>query len=99
MICFLAKFFIKDYTQVKNAKVRQQYGVLSGAVGIFLNCILFVSKLIAGCITGSISIMADAFNNLSDVGSSVVTLVGFRLSGCEADEKHPFGHGRIEYIA
>lgn len=99
MICFLAKFFIKDYTQVKNAKVRQQYGVLSGAVGIFLNCILFASKLIAGCITGSISIMADAFNNLSDVGSSVVTLVGFRLSGCEADEKHPFGHGRIEYIA
>ncbi|SFU38170.1 cation diffusion facilitator family transporter [Butyrivibrio sp. M55] len=99
MICFLAKFFIKDYTQVKNAKVRQQYGVLSGAVGIFLNLILFVSKLIAGFITGSISIMADALNNLSDVGSSVVTLVGFRLSGHEADEEHPFGHGRIEYVA
>ena len=99
MICFLAKFFIKDYTQVKNAKVRQQYGVLSGAVGIFLNLILFISKLIAGFITGSISIMADALNNLSDVGSSVVTLVGFRLSGHEADEEHPFGHGRIEYVA
>lgn len=99
MICFLAKFFIKDYSQVKNPKVRQQYGVLSGVVGIALNCILFVSKLAAGFITGAISIMADAFNNLSDVGSSVVTLVGFKLSGNEADEEHPFGHGRIEYVA
>ena len=99
MICFLAKFFIKDYSQVKNPKVSQQYGVLSGVVGIALNCILFVSKLAAGFITGAISIMADAFNNLSDVGSSVVTLVGFKLSGNEADEEHPFGHGRIEYVA
>lgn len=99
MICFLAKYFIKDYTSVKDAKVRQQYGVLSGAVGIFLNIILFVSKMVAGFITGSISIMADALNNLSDVGSSVVTLVGFRLSGHEADEEHPFGHGRVEYVA
>ncbi len=99
MICFLAKYFIKDYTSVKDAKVRQQYGVLSGAVGIFLNIILFVSKMVAGFITGSISIMADALNNLSDVGSSVVTLVGFKLSGHEADEEHPFGHGRVEYVA
>jgi len=99
MICFLARFFIKDYKHVKKAEVRQQYGVLSGAVGIVLNMILFVSKLVAGFITGSISIMADAINNLSDAGSSVVTLVGFKLSGHEADEEHPFGHGRIEYIA
>ena len=99
MICFLARFFIKDYKQVKNSKVRQQYGILSGAVGIALNFILFASKLVAGFVTGSISIMADALNNLSDAVSSVVTLVGFKLSGGEADEEHPFGHGRIEYIA
>ena len=99
MICFLARFFIKDYKQVKNAVVRQQYGILSGAVGIALNFILFVSKLVAGFVTGSISIMADALNNLSDAVSSVVTLVGFKLSGGEADEEHPFGHGRIEYVA
>lgn len=99
MICFLARFFVKDYDQVKLPKVRQGYGILSGATGIAFNCILFITKFMAGLISGSISILGDAFNNLSDAASSVVTLVGFKLSGQEADEEHPFGHGRIEYIS
>ena len=99
MICFLAKFFIKDNDKVNLPSVRQSYGVLSGATGIAFNIILFLSKFFAGLVSGSIAIMGDAFNNLSDAASSVVTLVGFKLSGQEADEDHPFGHGRIEYIA
>lgn len=99
MICYLARFFVKDYEQVKLPKVRQGYGVLSGVTGIAFNIILFITKLIAGFISGSISILGDAFNNLSDAASSVVTLVGFKLAGQEADEEHPFGHGRIEYVS
>ncbi|MBR4671534.1 MAG: cation transporter [Butyrivibrio sp.] len=99
MISFLAAFFIKDHKNTGDLEVRNKYGILSGIVGIFLNCILFASKLFAGVISGSISITGDAFNNLSDAASSIVTLVGFKLSGQEADEEHPFGHGRIEYIA
>lgn len=99
MICFLARFFVKDYEQVKLPKVRQGYGIISGATGIAFNILLFVTKFMAGLISGSISILGDAFNNLSDATSSIVTLVGFKLAGEEADEQHPFGHGRIEYIA
>ena len=99
MICFLAKFFIKDYERVEDPVVRQSYGILSGAVGIALNIFLVITKFFAGAISGSIAIISDALNNLSDVASSVVTLVGFKLSGHEADEEHPFGHGRLEYIA
>jgi cation diffusion facilitator family transporter len=99
MICLLAKRFVKDYEKVKVPKVRQGYGIISGATGIAFNIMLFIIKLIAGFISGSISIFGDAFNNLSDAASSVVTLVGFKLSGQEADEEHPFGHGRIEYIS
>ncbi len=99
MICFLARFFVKDYEQVNLPSVRQGYGILSGASGIALNIILFITKLIAGFISGSVSIMGDAINNLSDAASSVVTLVGFYLAGQEADEQHPFGHGRIEYVS
>ena len=99
MICFLAKYFIKDYDRVQDPRVRQGYGMLSGAVGIALNIILVIIKFLAGTISGSIAIISDALNNLSDVISSVVTLVGFKLSGQEADEEHPFGHGRLEYIA
>lgn len=99
MICFLARFFIKDYKRVDDPAVRQSYGILSGAVGIALNIILVITKMFAGYISGSIAILSDALNNLSDVASSVVTLVGFKLSGQEADEEHPFGHGRIEYVA
>ena len=99
MITLLSKLIIKNYKDVTAPKVRLQYGVLCGAVGIFFNIILFTGKLIAGTLTGSIGITADAFNNLSDAGSSVITLVGFRLSDAKADKEHPFGHGRFEYIA
>ena len=99
MICFLAKFFIKDYERVEDPVVRQSYGILSGAMGIAFNIILVIIKMTAGMISGSIAIVSDALNNLSDVISSVVTLLGFKLSGQEADEEHPFGHGRLEYVA
>ena len=85
MICFLAKHFVKDYDQVGDFKVRQRYGVISGITGIFLNVILCAAKLSAGVISSSISIIGDAVNNLSDAASSVVTLVGFKLAGQEAD--------------
>lgn len=99
MITFLASLFIKDSKNYKEPSVRQAYGVLSGAVGIGLNILLFFGKWIAGTISGSIAITADAFNNLSDAGSSIITLIGFRLSGQEPDPEHPFGHGRMEYIS
>lgn len=99
MITFLASLFIKDSRNYKAPAVRQAYGVLSGAVGIVLNILLFIGKWLAGTISGSIAITADAFNNLSDAGSSIITLIGFRLSGQEPDQEHPFGHGRMEYIS
>lgn len=99
MITFLASLFIKDSKNYKEPSVRQAYGVLSGAVGIGLNILLFFGKWLAGMISGSIAITADAFNNLSDAGSSIITLIGFRLSGQEPDPEHPFGHGRMEYIS
>ncbi len=99
MITFLASLFIKDSRNYKASAVRQAYGVLSGAVGIGLNILLFIGKWLAGTISGSIAITADAFNNLSDAGSSIITLIGFRLSGQEPDQEHPFGHGRMEYIS
>ena len=99
MIRFLASFFIKDSRNYKSPEVRQAYGVLSGAVGIGLNIFLFFGKWIAGMLSGSIAITADAFNNLSDAGSSIITLIGFRLSGQAPDPEHPFGHGRMEYIS
>ncbi|MDP3448824.1 MAG: cation diffusion facilitator family transporter [Eubacteriales bacterium] len=99
MISLLSKLLIKDYQNVASSAVRLRYGVLCGAVGIFFNALLFAGKLIAGTLTGSIGITADAFNNLSDAGSSAITLVGFRLSDAKADKEHPFGHGRFEYIS
>lgn len=99
MITFLASLFIKDSKNYKEPSVRQAYGVLSGAVGSGLNILLFFGKWLAGTISGSIAIIADAFNNLSDAGSSIITLIGFRLSGQEPDPEHPFGHGRMEYIS
>ena len=78
---------------------RQRCGVLAGGVGVALNLLLFVGKLCTGLLTGAISVTADAFNNLSDAAGSVVTLAGFRLAGQKADAQHPFGHGRIEYLA
>ncbi len=99
MICFLARFFIKDYKQVDSPYVRQSYGMLSGAFGIAFNILLVIFKMLAGLMSGSIAVLSDALNNLSDVASSVVTLVFFKLSGADADKEHPFGHGRLEYIA
>lgn len=95
---FIFRLFIKDKDNVKSIAVRNKYGELSGTVGIILNCILFFVKLVAGIITSSISVMADAFNNLSDAGSSIITLIGFKISGKPADSDHPFGHGRVEYL-
>lgn len=99
MITFLASLFIKDRRNYDSPAVRQAYGVLSGAVGIGLNILLFLGKWISGTLSGSIAITADAFNNLSDAGSSIITLIGFRLSGQAPDPEHPFGHGRMEYIS
>jgi len=79
--------------------VRRRCGTLSGTVGIGANLLLFLGKLLAGLLTASVAMVADALNNLSDAATSVVTLIGFRLAGQEADEEHPFGHGRIEYVA
>ena len=99
MIEFLARVFIRHRDTLSPSALRQAYGQLCGAVGIGLNLLLFVGKLFAGTISGSIAITADAFNNLSDAGSSVVTLLGFRLAGRKPDPEHPFGHGRMEYIS
>lgn len=98
MISLFSKLFIKDYKNYTNEAVRRAYGMLSGIVGICLNVLLFVGKYLAGTLSGSIAITADAFNNLSDAGSSLITLVGFKLSGKESDSDHPFGHGRLEYL-
>lgn len=96
---FLFKIFIKDKDNIKDLKVRNNYGVFGGIVGIILNFLLFAFKLFAGIVTGSVGIAADALNNLSDSGSSIITLVGFKMSGRPADHDHPFGHGRGEYIS
>lgn len=99
MTDILVRLFIKNYKDCKNPKVRSNYGYLSGVVGIIMNLILFTGKLFAGIISASVAITADAFNNLSDAGSSIITLVGFKMSEKPADSEHPFGHGRIEYIS
>ena len=99
MISLLARLFIKDYDDTGKPAVRQAYGVLCGGVGIVLNLLLFAGKLFAGAISGSVAVMADAFNNLSDAGSSAVSMLGFKLSGQKPDPGHPFGHGRIEYVS
>ena len=97
MVTLLAKIFIKE--QKDKNKARQAYGVLCGIVGILLNVLLFIGKFLAGTISNSIAITADAFNNLSDAGSSFVTLIGFKLAGAKPDPEHPFGHGRMEYVS
>ena len=96
---FLVDKFIKNNLDVQNLEVRNSYGVLGGIVGIIVNIILFATKLSVGILASSISIIADAFNNLSDAASSIVTILGFKLSSIPADKEHPFGHGRIEYIS
>lgn len=99
MIKLLIRFFIQNSEQTDAPEVREKYGILSGIVGIFFNILLFSLKFLAGLLSGAISIIADAFNNLSDAGSSIITMIGFRISTQEADSDHPFGHGRSEYIA
>ena len=99
MVNLLAKIFIKDVTDIKSPEARQKYGVLCGLVGIFFNVMLAGAKFLAGLMSGSIAIMADAANNLSDAGSSLIVLFGFKLAGQKPDPDHPFGHGRIEYIS
>lgn len=98
MTDLIVKAFIKDYKNTTDSKVRMKYGILSGCVGIALNVVLCLMKFFVGSITGSIAITADAVNNLSDAGSSAVTVFGFKMAGKPADKDHPFGHGRIEYI-
>ena len=99
MITFLSRCFIKDYKNYENAIVRGKYGLLCGVWGIILNLLLFAAKMVAGTLANSVSVLADAFNNLSDAGSSLVTLFGFKAASKKADSDHPFGHGRYEYIA
>ena len=99
MITILSGLFIKNRDQFGNSDVRRAYGMLCSIVGIALNVFLFAGKYLAGVISGSIAITADAFNNLSDAGSSFISLVGFKFSGMKADADHPFGHGRIEYVS
>ena len=99
MIKLLTKLFIKDHENVTSAAVRRAYGTMCSLYGIFLNLLLFAGKYIAGLISGSVAITADAFNNLSDAGSSIITLLGFAIAGKKPDPDHPFGHGRAEYLA
>lgn len=99
MLKFLAKMFIKTPREYDDPATRRAYGVLCGAVGILLNILLFAGKFIAGSLAKSVAVTADAFNNLADAGSSVITMIGFKLAGQKPDKEHPFGHGRFEYIA
>ena len=99
MVSLLSKIFIKNRDDVTDPAVRKAYGSLCSALGIVLNVLLFAGKYIAGAVSGSIAITADAFNNLSDAGSSAISLVGFHLSSKKPDLDHPFGHGRLEYIS
>ncbi len=96
---FLVRHFVKDHEETEKVSVRTAYGVLASMVGIFCNVFLFVVKWLIGFFLQSISVMADAFNNLSDAGGSVIGLVGVKMAEKPADKEHPFGHGRIEYIA
>lgn len=99
MTSLLLKLFVKDYKNTENSNVREKYGVFAGLVGIVVNIIIASAKLLIGTFSGSISITADAVNNFSDAGSSVITLIGFKMANKPADTDHPYGHGRIEYIS
>lgn len=99
MTDFLVKRFVKDYKEIENPQVRTRYGVLSSIVGILCNVLLFGFKLMIGLLMHSIAVMADAFNNLSDAASSIISFIGVKIASKPADEEHPFGHGRMEYIA
>ncbi len=99
MTDFLVKTFVKDSDNIENIHVRERYGMLSSMVGVLCNILLFAGKFLLGTLTNSIAVAADAFNNLSDVGSCFVTWIGFKMASKPADSDHPFGHGRIEYLS
>lgn len=99
MTQLIISLFIKNSDSIQDEKVRERYGVVSGMTGIICNLLLFAGKIIVGLLSGAISIVADAFNNLSDAGSSIITLIGFKMAGKPADKGHPYGHGRIEYLS
>lgn len=99
MVKLIIKKFVKNYNDVTDSKVRESYSVLAGSMGIFCNVFLFLLKLIIGKSVGSIAIISDAFNNLSDTGSSAVTIIGAKMSNKRPDREHPYGHGRYEYIS
>lgn len=99
MTSLLIKLFVKNYKDTNDKTVRERYGTLGSLVGVFCNILLCLIKITAGLIAKSISIIADGLNNLSDMGSSVITMIGFRLSGKPADKDHPYGHGRMEYMS
>ena len=98
MTDFLVRIFIKDYKDIENTKVRGKYGILASVTGIIVNLMLCVLKFVLGVLSFSVSIIADAFNNLSDAGSSFITIIGFKLADKKVDKDHPWGHGRMEYI-
>ena len=99
MTKLLIKLFVKDSRNVSNPAVRQRYAMLAGVTGIVLNLLLFAGKLTTGILAASVAVIADAFNNVSDAGSSVITIIGFRLAGKHEDKEHPLGHGRLEYVS
>lgn len=99
MTDFLVNKFVKDNTNIESTEVRTRYGMLASVVGIFCNILLFSTKLTIGLLLKSLAVTADAFNNLSDAASSIISFIGVRMAGKPADAEHPFGHGRIEYIA
>lgn len=99
MTKLLIKLFVKDSRNVSDPAVRQRYAMLAGITGIVLNLLLFAGKLTTGILAASVAVIADAFNNVSDAGSSVITIIGFRLAGKHEDKEHPLGHGRLEYVS
>lgn len=99
MVSFFADKFIKNSADTKNPQVREKYGLFAGVAGIIFNVILCMAKIIAGLVSGLVSLVGDGINNLSDAGSSIITILGFKLANKNSDEDHPFGHGRIEYLA
>ena len=99
MVDFLVKKFVRDSERTDDPKVRTAYGILSSVVGIICNVLLFAAKFVIGLILGSMAVTADAFNNLSDAASSVISFVGVKMAEKPADKDHPFGHGRMEYIS
>ena len=99
MIGLLARIFIRDHKNTAEPRVRSAYGTLCSLTGVGLNVVLCAIKLVAGVLSGSVAVTADALNNLSDAGSSLITFAGFRLAEKKPDKDHPFGHGRFEYIS